>query len=57
MREMILAKDVEGRKEALAKMLPYQLEDFKGILHFYAWAAGDHPSSGSHLHTNLFLTI
>lgn len=32
MREMILAKDMLGRKEALAKMLPYQLADFKGIL-------------------------
>lgn len=32
MREMILAKDNQGRKEALDKMLPYQLEDFKGIL-------------------------
>lgn len=31
MREMILAEDVEGRKEALAKLLPYQKEDFKGI--------------------------
>lgn len=31
MREMILAKNTEYRKEALAKMIPYQLEDFKGI--------------------------
>ena len=31
MREMILAEDVEGRKAALAKLLPYQKEDFKGI--------------------------
>ena len=31
MREMILAEDVEGRKRALAKLLPYQKEDFKGI--------------------------
>lgn len=31
MREMILAEDVEGRKKALAKLLPYQKEDFKGI--------------------------
>ena len=32
MREMILAKDVEGREKALAKLLPYQKADFKGIL-------------------------
>ena len=31
MREMILAEDVEGRKAALLKLLPYQKEDFKGI--------------------------
>ncbi len=31
-REMILADDVEGRKEALAKLLPIQREDFHGIL-------------------------
>jgi pyruvate,orthophosphate dikinase len=31
MREMILATDTEGRKAALAKLLPYQREDFVGI--------------------------
>jgi pyruvate,orthophosphate dikinase len=31
-REMILANDLEGRKKALAKLLPMQKEDFKGIL-------------------------
>ena len=30
-REMILATDVEGRKKALAKLLPMQREDFEGI--------------------------
>ena len=30
-REMILADDVEGRKKALAKLLPMQKEDFVGI--------------------------
>jgi pyruvate,orthophosphate dikinase len=30
-REMILAGDVEARKRALAKLLPFQREDFKGI--------------------------
>ncbi len=32
MREMILADTVEGRKKALAKLLPYQKQDFYGIL-------------------------
>ena len=32
MREMILASDVEGRKKALKKLLPYQRQDFEGIL-------------------------
>ncbi|MRT91897.1 pyruvate, phosphate dikinase [Ancylomarina sp. 16SWW S1-10-2] len=32
MREMILAEDVEGRKAALAKLLPVQRQDFSGIL-------------------------
>ena len=31
MREMILAKTAEDREKALAKILPYQKEDFKGI--------------------------
>ena len=31
MREMILATDVEARKVALAKLLPYQRADFAGI--------------------------
>ena len=32
MSEMILADTVEGREKALAKLLPYQKADFKGIL-------------------------
>ncbi len=31
MREMILAESIEERKAALAKLLPYQREDFAGI--------------------------
>lgn len=31
MREMILSDDAEGRRKALAKILPYQQADFKGI--------------------------
>ena len=30
-REMILARDESGRREALAKLLPFQREDFEGI--------------------------
>jgi len=30
-REMILASDVEGRQKALAKLLPYQKQDFIGL--------------------------
>ena len=32
MRQMILADSAEGREQALAKLLPYQKADFKGIL-------------------------
>lgn len=32
MREMILSDTVEGRKKALEKLLPYQKQDFYGIL-------------------------
>ena len=32
MRQMILADNAEGREKALAKLLPYQKADFKGIL-------------------------
>jgi pyruvate,orthophosphate dikinase len=31
MREMIVAKDEESRRKALAKLLPYQRRDFEGI--------------------------
>ena len=31
MREMILADNLEGRKKALSKLLPYQKSDFKGL--------------------------
>ena len=32
MREMILSDSISGREKALAKLLPYQKADFKGIL-------------------------
>jgi len=31
MREMILADDIQGRKKALEKLLPYQRDDFYGL--------------------------
>ena len=36
MREMILAEDSDGRRVALAKILPYQKADFKGIFRVMA---------------------
>ncbi len=36
MREMILANDIEGRKKALAKLLPMQKQDFKDIFKIMA---------------------
>jgi pyruvate, orthophosphate dikinase len=33
MREMILARNIDDRKKALAKLLPYQREDFIAIFH------------------------
>jgi pyruvate,orthophosphate dikinase len=36
MREMIVADDVESRKKALRKLLPYQKGDFKGIFRVMA---------------------
>lgn len=35
-REMILAENEEGRKKALAKLLPHQREDFEGIFEVMA---------------------
>ncbi|PJE58548.1 MAG: pyruvate, phosphate dikinase, partial [Candidatus Portnoybacteria bacterium CG10_big_fil_rev_8_21_14_0_10_36_7] len=32
-REMILASNIEGRKKALGKLLPYQKKDFIGLFH------------------------
>ena len=41
MREMILAETLEARKAALAKLLPYQREDFVGIFR----ALDGHPAT------------
>jgi pyruvate, orthophosphate dikinase len=41
MREMILAESVEDRKKALAKLLPYQRQDFVGIFK----ALDGHPAT------------
>ena len=45
-REMILADDLEGRKKALAKLLPMQKQDFKGHPGDHGEPARDHPHPG-----------
>lgn len=45
MREMILAEDAEGRRKALAKILPYQQADFKGDLPGYGRLSGNSSSA------------
>ena len=47
MREMILAETSTDRKKALAKLLPYQRDDFVGIFTRVERLAGDHPLPGS----------
>ena len=48
MREMILAESVEDRELALAKLLPYQREDFVGIFTAQGGpAARDQPDDGA----------
>ena len=49
MREMILADDTEGRRAALAKLLPMQRKDFIELFEIMAGAAGDHPPARSAL--------
>ena len=43
MREMILAEDEEGRRKALAKLLPMQRNDFRRDLRDHGGLAGDDP--------------
>ncbi len=43
MREMILADDEDSRRAALAKLLPYQKEDFAGIFRELKGLPGDDP--------------
>ena len=47
MREMILADDTEGRRAALAKLLPMQRKDFIELFEIMAGAPGDHPPARS----------
>ena len=42
MREMILADDAEGREKALAKLLPFQRDDFAGLVQGDEGAARHH---------------
>ena len=46
-REMILAKDLEGRKAALAKLLPIQRAGLRGHLHGHERPARHRPPAGS----------
>ena len=43
MREMILAENLDERKKALAKLLPYQKGDFAGIFKALKGLPGHHP--------------
>ncbi len=43
MREMILADNVDDRKKALAKILPYQKSDFVGMFKELERLSGHHP--------------
>ena len=45
-RQMILSEDLEGRKKALAKILPMQREDFVGIFRAMAGLPVTHPHPG-----------
>ncbi len=47
MREMILADTLEARETALAKLLPYQREDFHGIFKALKGFPGHHSLPGS----------
>ena len=47
MREMIVAKNVEARKMALAKLLPYQQGDFEAMYQRAGRPSDDHPLPGS----------
>ncbi len=46
-REMIMAEDAEGRRTALAKLLPIQRQDFHRNLHNHGRTASDDPSARS----------
>ena len=47
MRQMIMASDEAGRRAALARLLPFQREDFRAAVHHHGRAAGDHPLARS----------
>ena len=54
-REMILASDLEGRRTALAKLLPMQRGDFEGIFEGYGRFRRNNPPSRSPLCTSSYL--
>jgi pyruvate,orthophosphate dikinase len=47
MREMILAEDEAGRREALEKLLPIQRKDFEGYLRSHAGSSRNCSFTGS----------
>ena len=47
MREMIVAETIEGRRAALAKILPMQRDDFVELFRIMQRPAGDHPAARS----------
>ena len=47
MREMILAEDQEGRRKALAKLLPAQRHGLRRAVRDHGGTAGDHPPARS----------
>ena len=54
MREMILAGSQEARREALARLLPFQKEDFRGIFSGHGRFAGHHPGCWTRPFTSSF---
>ena len=46
-RQMIMASDEAGRRAALARLLPFQREDFRAAVHHHGRAAGDDPPARS----------
>ncbi len=46
-RQMIMAPDEAGRRTALARLLPFQRDDFQQAVPHHGRSAGDHPAARS----------